>query len=132
MVLVGVCLVPSIVGIGSVRPYEYIYYNSASGGVQSAFGVFNLDYWCTSMRPAMEFINRAAKPGAVVVLSQPEHVVWDVARADLELQSLTADSATQADYVLICARRRSEVESVPAARWVFTVEGQGTGVSAVG
>ena len=132
LMLVGVCLLPSIVGIVNLHPYEYIYYNSVSGGVRSAFGVFNLDYWCTSMRPAMEFINRAAKPGAVVVLSQPEHVVWDVARADLELQSLTADSATQADYVLICARQIPELESLPAARAVFTVERQGAVLSEVG
>jgi hypothetical protein len=131
LLLVGICLLPSILGIVNLHPYEYIYYNSVSGGVQSAFGAFNLDYWCTSMRPAMEYINRTAKPGAAVALSQPEHVVWDIARADLKLQTLTAESTTQADYILICARQIPELESTPWANVVYAVERQGAVLSEV-
>ena len=58
--LVTLCLIPGIVGIVRLHPYEYIYYNSFIGGMDGAQGRFELDYWGTSYREAAEYVNKIA------------------------------------------------------------------------
>ena len=48
-----------IAGI-QLHPYEYIYYNSLIGGVPGAQGRFETDYWATSYRAAMDYVNGIA------------------------------------------------------------------------
>lgn len=37
-----------------LHPYQYVYYNTASGGLEAAFGINETDYWGTSYREAVE------------------------------------------------------------------------------
>jgi hypothetical protein len=41
------CLLPAL-RIAQLQPYEYVYFNDASGGVAAATGRYELDYWGTS------------------------------------------------------------------------------------
>jgi hypothetical protein len=59
-----ICLLPSVFGIVSLHPYEYIYYNSFVGGVSGAEGRFETDYWAISFREAAEYVNENASPNA--------------------------------------------------------------------
>lgn len=50
-----------VVGLGvtasdmvRLHPYEYVYYNRMSGGLEGAEGRFELDYWATGYRQAIE------------------------------------------------------------------------------
>jgi len=76
-------LIPGLVGILTLHPYEYIFYNSLIGGVRGAFRNFELDYWATSYREAMEIINPVAPPGAVIVADVPVHLAAVAARNNL-------------------------------------------------
>ncbi len=53
-------VLPGLVGIVRLHPYEYIYYNALVGGVDGAAGRYELDYWCTSLREAMTYIDDQA------------------------------------------------------------------------
>ncbi len=98
-----VVLLPGIIGIRQLHPYEYVYYNAFTGGVKGAEGEFAHDYWCTSYREAMAYINAHAPPGARIAIAEPFEVAADIARPDLELVQRRKDP--QAFYLLRCNDR---------------------------
>jgi hypothetical protein len=85
--LAGLILLPGILGIVRLHPYEYIYYNSTVGGVRGAAGRFELDYWCTSYREAMEQVNREAPANARIAVGPPVSAARAFARADLHVDA---------------------------------------------
>ena len=46
------------------HPYEYTYFNKMSGGVEKAFGNYEIDYYYHSMREATEWVMANAEPRA--------------------------------------------------------------------
>ena len=65
------CLVPGILNIVSLHPYQYIYYNQFAGGVQGTFRDYDQDYLFLAMKEGIEYINDIAPQGAQIL-------VWDV------------------------------------------------------
>jgi len=101
--LVIAILLPGLAGIGRLRPYEYIYYNSLVGGENGAEGKFAHDYWCTSYREAMAFVNLHAPVGARVAISEQFAVAAPFARPDLV--PVRGRNDPRAYYVLRCNNR---------------------------
>ena len=60
--LAAVILLPGLQAVIRLHPYEYGYFNDLVGGVRGAYGRYVSDYWCTSLREAMEFVNMTAPP----------------------------------------------------------------------
>ena len=60
--LLMIMVLPGVYSCIQLHPYEYIYYNSIVGGVQGANRKFELDYWVTSFRESLYYINEVAKP----------------------------------------------------------------------
>jgi hypothetical protein len=52
----------------SLHPYQTTYFNGLVGGVAGADGRYDTDYWLTSYREAMEWVNAqaAARPGEAI------------------------------------------------------------------
>jgi hypothetical protein len=103
----GTCvlvLLPGILAIAQLHPYEYIYYNSFIGGVSGASGQYEIDRWCISYREAIEYTNKVAEPGAVVVVAKQVIQIVPFARPDLRLFDASR-GVVDADYVLSCTWR---------------------------
>ena len=100
VILVGLVL-PGLVGIIKLHPYQYIYYNGLVGGVRGAEGRYQLDYWCTSYRQAVEYLNEVAPSGAKIMAWGPYDAADEFAREDLKVFPL---SSYDADYILGCSR----------------------------
>jgi hypothetical protein len=103
MILIAITF-PGIFGIFKLHPYEYTYYNSFVGGLRKTTG--ELDYWCTSYRAAMLFINDFAPHGALIQIWGPYNNAQPYARDDLRLKDLPLHGGLDedSDLVLICAR----------------------------
>jgi hypothetical protein len=99
--LAALCLLPGIVGIVRLHPYEYIYYNELVGGVKGAVGRFDLDYWCTAYRAAMSEVNSLAARGDQVVTFGGITSAAPFVRPDLTL-SQGADAPDEPDFALAC------------------------------
>lgn len=57
-VLVG-CLVLAAVDMVRLHPYQYVYFNRLfAGGLRSAVGLYETDYWFTSYREGVEWVCR--------------------------------------------------------------------------
>ena len=106
--LFGLILAPGLLGIARLHPYEYAYFNAYAGGVEGADGLYDHEYWCTSYREAMEFINRVAQPGATVFSGRSLFSAIPFARSDLILTAQASDYE-QATYVLYCSRFREDL-----------------------
>ncbi len=97
--LVCLVLLPGILSIRSMHPYEYVYYNEFVGGPGGADGQFDMDFWCTSHREMMEYVNVRAAHEAVVVAWGPYWAAGEFARPDLKVRP---GSTKGPDYYLSC------------------------------
>jgi len=120
--LIALCLLPGIVGIIRLHPYEYIYYNSFIGGVDGAQGRFELDYWGTSYREAAEYVNKIAPANAVIWVEGPSHLFDLYAREDLKIYSdHEVERADHYDYVVATTRYNLDLASYTDAKIIYKI-----------
>ena len=122
MIVIALCVLPGIIGIVKLYPYEYIYYNSFIGGVDGANAKFELDYWGTSYREAAVYVNSIASEDANIWVEGPSHLFAIYARKDLRIFS-TAESerAKHYDYVIATTRYNLDETSYPEAKVIQTI-----------
>jgi len=120
--VVTLCLISGIVGSIRLHPYEYIYYNSFIGGVDSAQGRFELDYWGISYREAAEYVNNIAPPNAAVWVDGPSRLFAIFAREDLKIYSPgELERAGHYDYVVVTTRYDLDKRTYPNAEIVYRI-----------
>lgn len=119
-------VLPGVLGIIQLHPYEYIYFNSFAGGVSGADGQYQLERECLSYREAIEVVNRIARPGAVVVVPQQTNQVEPFARPDLVLRDISG-GLDDADFVLSCTWRDKDDFSTKGFSRAYVVR-RGTAV----
>ncbi|MEZ0395819.1 MAG: hypothetical protein ABWK53_05245 [Anaerolineales bacterium] len=128
----GLSLLPGLIGLFSLHPYQYIYYNSLTGGVSGAFRRYEMDYWGTSFRAAADYLNRCAPPGARVVVWGPPTTFWRYARPDLRVYHALETGRPQADfYALISTRYDADLTIYPDLPILFQVQKGGAVLAVV-
>jgi hypothetical protein len=124
----AIVLAPGVVGIVRLHPYEYVYYNELVGGVRGAYGQFELDYWCTSYREAVQAVNRIAPPAAKVAIWGPHSAAEPFLREDLIPTGVPAPAeALPSDGTLAlgCSWATTDPSFYPAGEIVWTLERDG-------
>ena len=124
--LVLFILAPGLIGIISLHPYEYSYYNSFAGGISGAFLRYETDHWCTSFREAVETLNQIAPGGATLAVRGPRSAAEPFARPDLHFVSADAHP----DYALGCKWAIIEGDFFPEYQTIHEVK-RGEAVLAV-
>lgn len=120
--LIALVVLPGVVGIRSLHPYEYIYYNTFIGGETGAFRRFELDYWGTSYREAADWLNENAPPDANVWVDGPAHLLDLYLRSDLNLySSYEADRADVYNCIVTTTRYDLDLKSYPDARDIYWI-----------
>jgi hypothetical protein len=123
MALIVLIVLPGIIGIIRLHPYEYIYYNTFVSGELGAFRRFELDYWGTSYREAADWLNKSAPPDANVWVDGPAHLLDMYLREDLDLYSTyEAERAEQYDYAVSTTRYGLDLTSFPDAKIAYKIE----------
>jgi len=129
--LIVLALLPGMIGILRLYPYEYIYYNTFIGGEAGAFRRFELDYWGTSYREAAEWLNEFGEPDTNVWVDGPAHLLELYLRDDFHVFSGNqTPRAEHYDYVVSMTRYDFDLNSYPDAEIVYRIERSG-GVLAV-
>jgi hypothetical protein len=121
-------LLPGLVAIARLHPYEYGYFNELVGGVRGVRGRFIPDYWCTSLREAMEYVNGHAPSSAGIAVTGPESNAIAFAREDLRVRDdaeMLRDSAFQPWAILACNLPTIDPTFFPEAPVLLTVEREG-------
>ena len=129
--LIVLAILPGLMGIVRLHPYEYIYYNTFIGGEKGAFRRFELDYWGTSYREAAGWLNENAPPDANVWVDGPAHLLDLYLREDLNMYSTyEVERAEGYDFVVSTTRYDFDLNSYPGAEIVYRID-RGGGLLAV-
>ncbi len=131
--LLVVIVLPNIINLVQLHPYQYTYYNHLAGSPQGVFRKFEMDYWATSYKEAAEFLNKAAPGGSTVVVVGPGHIVEHYARPDLRIEEYSAKNPkafAYPFYAVILTRHNKDQSLFPDANQVFSI-GRGNSVFAV-
>ena len=126
--IAAIVLLPGVLGIIRMHPYEHAYFNLYAGGVDGAWGEYQPSHWCTSLREAAGYVNRAAPEGALVLVDGPVEGVRSFARADLVVEGVWSGLPDPA-FVVACTRTPEEMQDLPGMTRVFQV-GRGQAVYA--
>lgn len=119
--LFNLLLAPGLIGLVQLHPYEYAYFNSYVGGTSAAQGQYELEYWCTSYREAMDQVNSLAMPGDKVMALGIDRAARPFAREDITvIENRYLPVSPEADFLLTC--RHWLGFSDPGFERVFTVE----------
>jgi hypothetical protein len=120
--LVALCLIPNLIGIIALHPYEYVYYNRFISGMDGAAGRFELDYWGISYREAAEYVNQVAPANSVIWVEGPAQLFELFAREDLKIYSdHEVERADHYDYVVATTRYDLDEKSYPNAEIVHKI-----------
>lgn len=118
--LIVVCLIPNLLGILRLHPYEYIYYNTFAGDASERF---ENDYWATSYREAAEYVNAVASPNANIWVEGPAQLFALFAREDLKIYSSgEIERADSYEYVVSTTRYDLDKKSYPDAEVVYEIK----------
>ncbi len=128
-------LLPGIVGIINLHPYQYIYYNSLIGGVEGAFRKFETDYWYTSYYESTKYINQVSSKNDTILVYGSWQIVDYYAREDLTIiRYIKDDEETQfeeSDYAIISTRGNKDLYLLPDEQTIFTIEESGATLAVV-
>ena len=119
---------PAFFSIARLHPFEYVYYNSLIGGVDGAARRFETDYWGTSFKEAMEYLNETAPEQArILVLSGPDDIARRYARPDLQIVTEETDYTQEGnfDYALILTRKNISEQRCKNSETVHTIGREG-------
>ena len=101
--MLALLLLPGMIGIVRLHPYEYVYFNTYTGGVEGARRMYAMDYWCTSYREAMDFVNTHAEPGDVIMAFGADRAARPFAREGLSIiRNPGGQSVEGVDILLTC------------------------------
>jgi hypothetical protein len=134
--LVGIAIVvlsPIVLDVVALHPYEYLYFNRTFGGLASAQGNYETDYWALSMREGMEWINDHAGPTTKVVSSEPIHASAAFATPQIEVTSYEEFKQTNGakPFYYIAAPRWDFQATFPECEVVHQVQRQGVPLTIV-
>jgi hypothetical protein len=128
-------LLPGIIGVIQLHPYEYIYFNSFAGGVDGAFREYELDYWLIAYRESIEYINENAPQDATVSpYYGADRLPW-FTRQDIQLRGRIRTTTPEGiDYVIVTTNLNYDlllIETFPKMEQLYTVERDGIPLAVV-
>jgi hypothetical protein len=122
--LAFVILLPGLIWNIDLHPYEYTYFNGLAGGVQGAFRYFEIDYWDTSFKEDVQFLNKVAPLNAIILVQGGVPIIpKSYARPDLRIITapLPDDATIQVDYAIITTERFEDLTYFPNSKIIFQV-----------
>ncbi len=133
VILVIAMVFPGVYASIQLHPYQYIYYNSLAGGVKGAYRNFELDYWATSFKESMDYLNGYAEQDATIVVIGARPVARLYARPDLIVvgPGAVVSFQNQPYYILSSTRANKDGSYCGDSETVFTVEREGGVLSSI-
>ncbi|MEK6220725.1 MAG: hypothetical protein N2D54_00575, partial [Chloroflexota bacterium] len=119
-----IMIFPGVYNIVKLHPYQYVYYNSLTGGVQGAFRRYEMDYWATAYKETMDYVNQNAAPNSKIVVVGAARIASNYARPDLVIDSffgILPEDMDEYDYGIITTRQNGDLLVQLAGETVFQV-----------
>jgi hypothetical protein len=109
-VLVLLILLPGVIGILRLHPYEYTYYNSFVGGTRGAFRQYETDYWLTCYKEAVQDLDSSISEPVTLFVHREPYIAEYYASRNITVrdQRGAVDQAQSGDYVLVNSRTNED------------------------
>lgn len=118
-----IVLLPGVINIIQLHPYQYVYYNRFVGGLAGAFRQFELDYWFTGHKEAIQYLNQVAPPHAEIIVTSGKNIIDLYAREDLEIVRFNqiTKPITEYDYFIRHTRSNKDLKTDIPGNVVYQV-----------
>ena len=131
-VALGIILIPGLIAIITLHPYQYIYYNSFVGGAGNVQGRFETDYWLTSYREAAEYLNENAPPNSIIWVEGPGNLYSIFAKEEQNVYSWSRLEAPEPfDYIVVTTRYDFDKTFYPDAGIIHTISRGGADLAVI-
>ncbi len=124
-----ILLLPGVYWGVRLHPYQYVYYNQFVGGVGGVYRRYELDYWVTSYREAVNELNQIAPENAKVYVEGAAQIAREYVRPDIEvyrpIRSEPLDEAFY-DYALLPTRNDKDIKFFKDSPIVLEVGREGS------
>lgn len=117
----------------ALHPYQYIYINRISGGLEKARDRYDTEFWGLSLREGMEWINQSAEPGTTVLVGGFIYSAELFAAPSLNVIGYTKATAaeTSKPYYYLAWPRWNAPRMLPECQVVHEVKRLGVPLSIV-
>jgi hypothetical protein len=104
-VLIFLIVLPGILGIITLHPYQYTYYNSIVGGTKGAFRRYETDYWLTCYKEVFDQLNKRGEKQKLFV-HRNKYLASQYASDQLMIEQFepNLDTTQQGDLLLLSSR----------------------------
>jgi hypothetical protein len=82
-------LLPGVFSLIELHPYQYVYYNQFTGGVEGAENKYELDYWLTSYKELAEYLDAHTPPGSRILVWTNDHRIQIYTEQEFKLYNQT-------------------------------------------
>jgi hypothetical protein len=125
--LILLSLLPGILGIIQLHPYEYTYYNSFVGGTGAAFRQYETDYWLTCYKEAVEALEQTVDTPSKLYVHREAYIAAYYAKKNLAVQELRGalNEVQSGDYVLVNTRTNEDRRVFKEAAVIVNIQRQG-------
>jgi hypothetical protein len=117
-------VLPGILGIVRLHPYEYTYYNSFIGGTDGAFRNYETDYWLICYKESVERLNTMTSGPVKLFVKREAYVAEPYANENIIVLDLrnTPEAVQSGDYVLVNTRLNDDRSTAKDAPTIFEVK----------
>jgi hypothetical protein len=122
--LILALILPGIVAIARLHPYEYTYYNSFTGGTDGAFRNYETDYWLTCYKEAVERLNNVTSSPVELYVKREAYVASPYAKPNITVRDLrdAGNEVQSGDYVLVNTRLNDDRTTFRDAIELFQIK----------
>jgi len=108
--LLWLCLLPGILGILQLHPYEYTYYNSFVGGTGGVFRQYETDYWLTCYKEAVAALEQTVDSPVNLYVHREAYIADYYADEKIAVHELRGalNEVQPGDYVLVNTRTNED------------------------
>jgi hypothetical protein len=101
---------PGLIGIFSLHPYEYTYYNLFLGGTSHAFRNYETDYWLTCYKESVEALEMSHAEPVNLYVHREAYIAEYYADHNISVHDLrgAVNKVKSGDYVLVNTRTNED------------------------
>lgn len=107
--LILVIILPGILGIITMHPYQYTYYNSFVGGTKGAFRRYETDYWLTCYKEVFDQLNKSGEK-QILFVHRNKYLATQYAGDQLQVEQFEPDLDTSQPGDLLLLSSRSNLD----------------------
>jgi hypothetical protein len=108
--VIAVLVVPGVIGLVRLHPYEYTYYNLLVGGTGGAFRHYETDFWLTCYKELMTQVDEKVAPGTTLFVHRQPSIAQAYASSGLFIDRFDPEDDRTFSGSLLLLTTRANVD----------------------